>query len=58
MAFIQGGKGRVEDCQIWGNAEAGVGIQGSVSEAVVAGCKCVSEGAPRFSLSLLAPYCF
>ena len=44
MYFIKGGKGRVEECKIWGNAKAGVGIHGSVSEAILAGCKCAGDG--------------
>ena len=50
MVFSQGGKGRVEDCQIWGNERAGVGIDGrglkATEEAVVKGCKCACKGAP------------
>ena len=38
--FARGAKGRVDDCEIWGNADAGVTVQGDGSEAVVAGCKC------------------
>ena len=55
MTFALGGMGHVEDCQIWGNAEAGVGVGGNGSEAVVAGCKCASEGpgAPVFLSSCL-----
>ena len=49
VAFFEGGKGQVEGCQIWGNAEIGVGIRDNGSEAVVARCKCASEGAPLFS---------
>ena len=40
VAFMKGGKGRVQDCQIWGYGLSGVGVQGGGSEAVVAGCKC------------------
>ena len=50
VAFTQGGKGRVEDCKIFGNAEVGVGIVGSGSEAVVAVCKCAREGTRCFTL--------
>ena len=52
MLFAQGGKGRVEGCQIWGNTMVGIGVHNSGTEAVVAGCKCASEGAP--SLLFLA----
>ena len=41
VIFYEGGKGRVEGCKIWGNAVAGVYIQGDGSEAVVAGSECV-----------------
>ena len=40
VALVEGGKGRMEDCQIWGNERAGVVVRGNGSEAVVAGCKC------------------
>ena len=40
LAFVEGGRGRVEDCKIWGNERTGIFVQGSGSEAVVAGCKC------------------
>ena len=43
MAFIVGGKGRVEDCQIWGNNLANVAVQGSGSQAVVKGCECAKR---------------
>ena len=40
VAFIYGGKGQVEGCQIWGNETVSVFVQGDGSEAVMAGCKC------------------
>ena len=40
---MQGGKGRVERCQIRGMM-SGVLVQGDGSEAVVVGCKCVRKG--------------
>ena len=47
-----GGKGRVEGCQVWGNAQAGVGIRGDGSEAVVVGCKCAGKRRRAFSSRL------
>ena len=38
--FSQGGKGHVEDCQIWGNKRVGVVVQDDGSKAAIAGCKC------------------
>ena len=46
--FARGAKGRVDDCEIWGNADAGVTVQGDGSEAVVAGCKCAGGRAGAF----------
>ena len=40
MAFLRGGKGRVEGSKIWGNAYVNVGIKGGGSGAEVARCKC------------------
>ena len=42
VAFSEDGKGRMEDCQVWGNVKAGVYIQGDGSEAVLVGCKYVA----------------
>ena len=40
LFFVEGGEGQVEGCEIWGNAVAGVGVDGSSSQAVVKGCEC------------------
>ena len=50
VSFFQGGVGRVEGCQIWGNKRAGVHVQDRSSEAVVVGCKCAGGrmGMPFF----------
>ena len=53
VAFFKGSKGRVEQCEIWGNAKAGVDVQGDSSEAMVAGCKCEKERARVFLLIAL-----
>ena len=45
LVFIHGGTGRAEDCKIWGNAEAGVHVQDSGSQAVVKGCECANAWA-------------
>ena len=38
--LLDGSRGRVEGCKIWGNADSGVTVKGDGSEAVVVGCKC------------------
>ena len=42
MVFAYGGKGRMEDCKIWGNKLANVTIQDSGSQAAVKGCECAN----------------
>ena len=44
VIFFQGGKGRLEDCKIWGNILCGVLVRDQSSEAVVVGCKCAGAG--------------
>ena len=48
VVFAEGSMGRVEGCQIWGNAGSSVVVQDSSSEAVVVGCKCVGGRAGAF----------
>ena len=42
VAFIKGGRGRVEDCKMWGNAKASVHVDHSGSQTVVKGCECAN----------------
>ena len=44
VIFREGGKGRVLDCQIWGNEDANVGVRDSGSQAVVKACECANAG--------------
>ena len=39
VLVLEGAKGRVERCDIWGNALAGVHIQGQGTEPAVVDCK-------------------
>ena len=52
VVFLQGVKGRVEDCRIWGCMEAGLLIDGCDSKIEVAGCKCACD------FSTLEPLCW
>ena len=52
MFFAEGGKGRVEDCKIWGNKLANVGIHDSGTQAVVKGCECANAWARPATLFL------
>ena len=53
VLFVQGGKGRVEDCQIWGSVCSGVAVQDHGAEAVVVGCKCAGGRAGTFCWRLV-----
>ena len=52
VLLLKGANGRMEGCQIWGNAEDGVSVQDDGSEAVLVGCKCAGGREGFFSWGL------